>query len=216
MKERGIIFSAPMVKALLEGRKSVTRRIVHGTPEFHERARLLRLESDTTARRCEAVFGDSLPDDPVPIRVRCPYGFVDRLWVREAFNVRGLAWGMPLKDGAKIASREAWRYAATDDGSWTHGWKSPIYMPRAASRILLEIVDVRVERLHDITEKDAIAEGLERSEAGTFYVRDNEVGLAEFASARTAFAFGWDGINGRRAEWESNPFVWRLELRRLP
>lgn len=123
--------------------------------------------------------------------------------------------------------RETWRPNAEAfdyfaDAKWRRmgpKWKPSIHMPRRASRITLEVVDVRVERLQDITDEDVFAEGLDLNEAGTFYVDDgprDTDGFAEFAEPRTAFAFLWDGINGDRADWESNPWVWRIEFRRLP
>lgn len=200
MKELPILFSAPMVLAILAGRKTVTRRIVN--PRLY-------IEVDPVegpiVGQGDPRFGELATD-----LAKSPYGRAgDRLWVREAWNVRGLAWGMRPREAAKIASKEAWKYAATDDGSWQHGWRPSIHMPRAAARIALEITDVRVERLHEITEDDAAAEGVERSAAGSFVTEG-----AEFELARTAFAFLWDGINGARRDWESNPWVWRVAFRR--
>ena len=211
MKERGIIFGAPMIKALLAGRKSVTRRIVKGTQHFHRHAVPRALLSDTTARRCEAVFSVGEGE----VRLRCPYGFAgDHLWVRET-------WARLTGNGHRFVYRadgEDPRTGWDDVPSERRPpmvWTSPIFLPRAVSRLTLEVVDIRVERLHRIAEEDAIAEGIERSEAGTFYVRDDDGELAEFASARTAFEFGWDGLHAKRGGWAANPWVWRIAFKRV-
>ncbi|MBX3203210.1 MAG: hypothetical protein KF894_34115 [Labilithrix sp.] len=227
MKELGIIFSAPMVRAILADRKSVTRRIVKGSPEFHRRARLLDYVSDSVARRCHAVFGDSLPDDPVPLRVRCPYGFVDRLWVREQF---ALSVRDPEAFELDVKNPSDWdgaAYCATYDGSgeWERyeedgtrskiapPWRSPRFMPRWASRIDLDVIDVRVERLHEITEEDALAEGVARTDAGAFVI--DGVDFATARAARDAFEFGWDRLHERTGGWKANPWVWRIEFARV-
>lgn len=176
MKERGILFSAPMVRAILSGRKTVTRRILGNQG---------------------AIIGMDVPQAREHILSRCPYGAAgDRLWVRETW--------MPhdTDDSRNI------RYRADGDVANTNlPWKPSIFMPRWASRITLEVVGVRVERLQEITNADAVAEGV-----------DPGMGFCDFSIPhhREAFERLWDEINGKRAPWASNPLVWRVEFRMLP
>ena len=189
--EHPILFAGRLVRAILEGRKTVTRR-TRGLLDFTDRGRLI------SCRDGVAAFGDSIPDDPVPIDVRCPYGKPgDLLWVRETL-IRG--------DGGHI------KYAA-DDSLIPHSqwqWKRPsvpsIHMPRWASRITLKVESVRVERLQDITEADARAEGAERGRPA-----DAPVNVTQ--TYRDGFLSLWDHINGKRAPWKSNPWVWSITFR---
>lgn len=157
MKERPIIFSAPMVQAILEGRKTQTRRIV----------------KDATV---------------------CKFGKVgDRLWVRET-------WAAPHAfDGhtpAFIPRDARIHFLATEDRGGLR-WRSPIFMPRWASRITLEIKSLRVERLQDISEADARAEGSDDNSSAIW-------GPGGFWDL-------WEGIHGP-GSWEENPFVWVIEF----
>jgi hypothetical protein len=190
MTDRPILFSAPMVRALLAGTKTQTRRVVKPNAWVDEG------DCDYTGQ-CVKV-GES-----IDLR-RCPYGQPgDRLWVRETWAVRGLAWGMKPSQAAKIASPAAWRYAADDATGWQHGWKPSIHMPRAASRITLEITGVRVERLQEISEADAQAEGCN--------IRAAVCDVSDPAS-RMYHAL-WESINGP-GSWAANPWVWVVEFKR--
>lgn len=165
-KERPILFSAPMVRAILEGRKTQTRRICKAQPP------------------ADALWGSNGAewmwledrDDVADRAIRCPYGVVgDRLWVRETHQALWAEDTAPDLDFAESAGN-GWvvRYPATDGlidihdetkcGETTGPWCRPsIHMPRWASRIALEVTGVRVERLNDISEADALAEGIEPS-----------------------------------------------------
>lgn len=191
MKERPILFSGPMVRAILAGSKTQTRRVVM--------PRLVH------GRKVGAL--------------RCPYGVPgDGLWVREAWRARA--------DQDPLAPREIPRgtvwYCATGNG---HGDEEPsgcaggvgnkrpsIFMPRWASRITLEITDVRVQRLQEIGEDDAEAEGVGD---GVQSHGQNKDGAIVLSSAVGRFRLLWDSINGKRAPWESNPWVWTITFRRL-
>lgn len=206
MKERPILFSGPMVRALLEGRKTQTRRVItRQGPDFHARAMFHSLRNGV------AVFGDSIPDDPLPLGVRCPYA-VDRLWVKET-------WARADEDG-----HEAGVLCRADgdlDREVLHGrkWKPSIFMPRWASRITLPITSIRVERLCDISEEDAREEGVDKDwrlydESAEDYF-ERRLGLT---GHRLAFAHLWESINGP-GSWAENPFVWvvgwdKAEVRR--
>jgi len=212
-RERPILFSGEMVRALLAGRKTVTRRLLN------PRMCLVVDGDEDTGRVVEQSnhdFGALAAE-----YADCPYGEIgSRLWVRESFNVSGLGWMMKPSEAARIASPDAWRYAATDEGSWTHGWRPGIHMPRAASRLTLEVTGVRVERLHKITDDDARAEGVRPFfESFPMFARDQCLTTgerAEDAEHRAGFAVLWDELNADRANWKSNPLVWRVAFRVLP
>ena len=183
MKERPIIFSGEMVRAILDGRKTQTRRVAKGNPTI---------------------------DD-------CPYGKIGtRLWVREA-------WGESKVrdqsiDDKIVLVHHAWRYKADAEVEQVqvfgrrdlktkaelYKWKSPIFMPRWASRITLEITGVRIEQLHDISEEDAKAEGVEISQMPDV-----------FHPYKTEFRTAWNKLHGKKAPWESNPWVWAISFKRI-
>lgn len=175
---RPILFSGPMVRALLAGNKTQTRRVIKPVQP--------RADGMWPAGR-----------NPVP---DCPYGKPgDLLWVRES-------WAK-----AKIAQAgQEWVVYRDGDSRTDFGgpWKPSIHMPREANRITLEITAVRVERLHDITEADAIAEGATRlavdADYGTFHRSDT-------GTYKTGFLGLWRHINGAES-LEANPFVWVVEF----
>ena len=187
MRERPILFSAPMVRAILDGRKTVTRRIV--------KARDLEW--------MDVHQGLREPDNAE----RCPYGQPggDCLYVRETWAAPHAYDHLPprlIPQDARI------HYAATEDRGGLL-WRPSIHMPRWASRITLEITSVRVELLQQIDIADAQAEGV--SDTGAFILdgEGNEQGgpIAEYAVL-------WDQINGD-GSWESNPWVWVIEFKRV-
>lgn len=181
MKERPILLSGPMVRAVLDGRKTQTRRVVK--PEH------LKMSGEV-----HSVL-QTLPDRfTADLLTLCPYGQAgERLWVRETFSAHG-AFGA---DG-RIAYR-----ADIPDGNEPHGlkWKPSIFMPRRACRLVLEITEIRADRLQNITFRDALAEGIGSS--------DSPWGLM-FSAWRKL----WKSINGE-ASWESNPWVWVIEFKRI-
>lgn len=217
-RERPILFSGPMVRAILDGRKTQTRRLVKGCgADFHERAAFLQMRDD------EASFGDALPDDPVPISVRCPYGGPgDRLWVRETWNK------CPNEDlapndavGPVSLTNAAHRVVYRAGGAETHPmrpelghsrWRPSIFMPRWASRILLEVTDVRVERLQAITDSDIRAEGVDERSAAELLGKV----IAAGTPLRDLWRIGWDSINGDRCAWVFDPWVWVVTFRMVP
>jgi hypothetical protein len=218
VKERPILFSGPMVKAILAGQKTQTRRIVKFN---HKPWRDDVLPTVEYARDGMPIWWDSPP--PQCIRdsdyydhgYPCPYGKPgERLWVRETFNamidpgarkqdVRRKVWNREEKE------TEYWVVDYKADGG--HGrimdligqrkWQPSIFMPRWASRITLEVTGVRVERLHDITEADAETEGFHRA------------GCGGEGNVRT-FARTWDQINGPES-WAANPWVWVVSFKRI-
>lgn len=208
MKERPILFSGPMVRAILEGRKTMTRRVVklrHGADVVVVNGKVWK-----PARVDYAGYVD------------CPYGQPgDRLWVREAFQplfADGVEnhWETDWKTGKGYAIS----YPATDgiheyldaDDNLTDACKPSIHMPRWASRILLEITAVRVERLQDISEADARAEGV--TDGGCLNCGEPEpCACAQPApDARDSFCRLWQSINGP-GSWADNPRVWIVEFK---
>lgn len=171
MKERPILFSAPMVRAIVEGRKTQTRRAVKTytnieTFRCHGEARVSFMCGDGVAWACAT-------DE---FSTKCPYGIPgDRLWVKETWQ-----YGPDVIPGMMASGKMSRRhivYAATvADGRHPPTWRPSIHMPRWASRITLEIAGVRVERLHDISEADALAEGLDADTCETVF--DAAVGKA--------------------------------------
>lgn len=207
VKERPILFSGAMVRAILEGRKTQTRRVIK-LPPFDSSDATLEIYAQTNLDKC-------------------PYGKAgDRLWVRET-------WGEVLIVNFKSgAERTETIYRAENEtydkfGMVGGGWKPSIYMPRKVSRITLEIVGVRLERLQDISEQDAIAEGAKHfSDLPSIHPwgQDPRWSMEEnppstehcLDSARFAFANFWNKLNGDRGyPWDSNPFVWVVEFKKL-
>lgn len=206
IKERPILFSGPMVRAILEGRKTQTRRIAKPrcddkTPCEHWSGVNTKELGVIMFRLCEH-GGEGLD---------CPYGQPgDRLWVRETFRLsepNDCACYEPCscKSGLPI-------YKATCGFEREKGdpiWKPSIFMPRWASRITLEITGVRVERLQDITEADAKAEGVIGCVRQNSYPRGTDG-----QPSRAEYAILWESINGQ-GSWDKNPWVWVLEFKKL-
>ncbi len=213
MKERPILFSGPMVRAILERRKSQTRRVVNPQPpagcgrisvgHFHPTI----VDRDGELQPGPEVFG-AFDEDTWSIR--CPYGEPgDRLWVRETWAVDGWYDDVSVREIGEMhrndtLTTQLWYAADGDLGEPGEGnagrWRPSIYCFRWASRITLEVASVAFERLQEITEEDAIAEGIPTD--GT--------GAALNWNRRHDFRDLWDSINGKRpgCAWEDNPTVW--------
>lgn len=196
MKERPILFNGEMVRAILAGKKTQTRRIIKPQPNvIHAIHPDASITTNLIFRR-----GDQ--------RIHCPFGTVgDRLWVREAF-----AWIFPheFSSERRAIYRANYRLAKGENGNSLR-WYPSIHMPRCASRITLEIVSVRVERLQDISEADARAEGMPPSHPSVDSV-SRSFGYPDFS--RSVFAQTWNFCYGDGA-WEENPFVWVVEFKRV-
>lgn len=211
MKERPIIFNGEMVRALLDGRKTQTRRVMKVQPtvipserEFGKPGNEIPFDAARTMVRNEEM------------RVACPYGLRgDRLWVREAYQGPLFNFDQMeahLEDTSKFERPEFCEYRADGgktpeyydaDDNLRYGWKPSIHMPRWASRILLEITAVRVERLNDISEEDARAEGSTPSQ---------HIITPPEALYRVGFSKLWRSIYGEES-WGTNPWVWVIEFK---
>ena len=191
MRERPILFNGAMVRAILAGQKTQTRRVAKNVVAAH------------------AITGEALADiDSAGPRLRCPFGQPgDRLWVRET-------WTNAWDDGKnQWSDPERYHYRADGievahvDGMERSPWIPSIHMPRRACRLVLEITAVRVERLQAITEADAVAEGLSQSESGSWLPGPCD-------HPEWAFHQLWAQVYGEPA-WEANPWVWVIEFKRV-
>lgn len=240
IKERPIIFGATSVNAILEDRKSETRRVENGS----------RLQLGSTLTKS--------------VTVKCPYAVGMRLWVKETYlltvdepTFSGGEFPDTVRsifhhEGIEKAIEEEWIIYRADNpnpdlDSDRAVWKSPLFMPREFSRILLEITEIRVERLQEITEEGAIREGMEPQTPpvkgwsarrwigepggeflsiswynndegvipeGAFDIRQN--GWSVHETAVEKYQCHWNAINGKAHPWDSNPWVWVIGFRRLP
>lgn len=200
MKESPIKFNDNMVLALLSGHKTQTRRIAH---QFDQQERYEPFKY--LNRAGNKVFGKNFDGVHELSNIHCPYGQPgDRLWVQEAWRTD------PNQNGQAASNFKAWpvRYEADNTinkcgafyGSTNGTLRKPLHMPRWASRILLEVTDIRVERLQDISEADSVAEGgPPRHPNGT---------------ACGWFQKIWEQINGD-GSWNANPWVWVIEFKRI-
>lgn len=205
MKERPILFTGPMVRAILEGRKTVTRRVVKPQPDFLGSM----VDPNTPFKTLDA---------GLHARITCPHGQPgDRLWVREAWAAdaqvdaiapRDLSQGEPIWYPADFSARQ------TGCSMISKGRGRPsIHMPRWASRVLLEITAVRVERLQDISEEQALAEGVHGEPCDHARQACSDIGCWG-DTAKGAFGFLWEQLNGAGA-WQANPWVWVVEFKRV-
>jgi hypothetical protein len=230
MKEIPILFSAPMVLAILDGRKTQTRRVVKGGIPEYERG-----NANPPSRQAKHVapYFDAYRNQPHTSDnpraaseywcwwdeydrqgngwLRCPYGKPgDRLWVRETTIVHA-------------SIREQLCGYVADGCQRTEAWEKQmpsIHMRRAHSRITLQITEVRVQRLHEISEEDAVTEGVEKF--GGFanitpycnYAAKQPAGAHNFSTARASFMSLWSSINGSES-YAANPLVWAITFKRV-
>ncbi|MCK6822441.1 morphogenetic protein [Enterobacter kobei] len=199
MKERGMIFNGEMVRAILDGRKTQTRRIIKPQPVMYEPGQSIHVSD---------MINDAL---------RCPFGQVgNRIWVREAFQGPLVSEELLEEYRAypeKFENPEYCEYAADGgprpeycdlDDNLRHGWRPSIHMPRWASRLILEITGVRVERLQAITLGDIC--------------KEIGCGLYDFRPATYGFQVWedlWKSIYGEE-NWQANPWVWVIEFKVVP
>ncbi|MBP4063487.1 hypothetical protein J9896_08745 [Acinetobacter baumannii] len=218
MKERPILFNSEMVRAILEGRKTQTRRLL--------KEKLISEQAEFECGNRPNVTR-SEPNLQYYIDNGCPFGQIgDRLWVRETWRIDPNASGWSMNEDEPCSGWIDYKAGGTSEvtapsfnavqKSFPKGevdwdflpfnWRPSIHMPRWASRILLEITEIRVERLNEITEADAKAEGLDnsRSEAAI------QIGWYELPVP--AFRRVWEWIYGK-GSWKQNPWVWVVEFK---
>ncbi len=205
--ERPILFTGRLVRKILADEKNQTRRIMNPQPvqdpDFSGGWAWKTKRTETALQSINEGFYPEV----------CPYGRPgDLLWVRESFVI-GMKGRKP-----ELGEKPSVWYRADDNENllWTDEagttsfevpWKPSIHMPRSVCRLVLELVSVRVERLQDISEGDARAEGAE--------IAPGNVQSPDKESYRGAFAFMWNRINSERGSWSDNPWVWVLSFRRI-
>ncbi|HDU4418954.1 TPA: hypothetical protein RFT07_002437 [Klebsiella aerogenes] len=237
MTERGMIFNGEMVRAIIDGRKTQTRRIVKGT----DGAVKFCKEWDINGEEIFVVLGekDHTGMNPVLGAISCPFGGIgDRIWVRETWsdvNLEGIPAVAYRADGDVYSLMDDESFL-DEDGAFNYDeprvtkyhfaawysdliggiegdWRPSIHMPRWASRILLEITEVRVERLREISQADAEAEGVGKLKKG--FWKNYQPGWTEFQlTARGSFATLWKSIYGDES-WYADPWVWVIEFKRI-
>jgi hypothetical protein len=177
-----ILFSTPMVQAILEGRKTMTRRVIK--------------QNSTALNWLNAGFTLEFICNEGNEAIR-PYNVGDILWVRETFeNYQG-----------------AYNYKAGKYGLLGEKWKPSIFMPKEAARIFLRVADVRIEKLQDISEEDAIAEGIEteKEDVPVIPYKDYLGKYNYYSNPINSFKSLWEFINGEQS-WEDNPYVWVISF----
>lgn len=246
-KEKPILFSAPMINAIMAGNKTQTRRLVKWKP----RDMGFNLAFSGMVAGC---YANENPTSGYVLRSRsgdvgmcwndrtwpafCPYGAPgDTLWVRETWYCDDYTAGDlaaarvgyvgegPSDEDIVKKWKSALDFRATHDcGSYEagcpcsdedgrSGWRPSIFMPRWASRLTLEVLSVRVERLMSITDQDTLAEGVERATPDGYVFGTDDGKSSPAGTPRSAFKLGWDTINGARAPWETNPWVWVVSFK---
>lgn len=227
MKERPILFSGEMVRAILDGRKSMTRRVMKVQPPSDGYS-LATCISTTWPKSEEGkshwVKVDNSRGFPnivenQGIYFSCPYGQVgDRLWVKEtwvqAVTNKGPIDNVVYKADCLDKHGDYWHSVASDINDVK--WRSPIFMPRWASRITLEITELRVEKLQEISDEDALMEGVDKNMRSRFgYVAKDSEEEFNFTQAKSTFKLLWDSINAKKYPWDSNPYVWVIGFERV-
>ena len=236
MKERPILFSAPMVRALLAGTKTQTRRVLKTRPAPHGDIRCFDMPGGRHSLIVDDAMGlawvpaGSGPREPWPaerMRGASPYGGAgDRLWVRETWSkdaadrvypCPGIWYRADFKTDDPATGEHA-RHCKAEQTNRPDGecfacacrfrWKPSIHMLRRDSRITLDVAGVRVERLQDISGRDVLAEGVDNGKSNPAQ------GVRWENMQRLAFESLWSSINGAES-WSSNPWVWVVEFRRV-
>ena len=240
MKERPILFSGPMVRALLDGSKTQTRRVCKPA-QFYSLSAVV--EVPDPMERGQVYNGSHFGDEEGEVQFASPYGGRgDRLWVRESWQYAD--WtddGYPFigfhADAARLLRdripeewamrvEDAWITLSApanfdiDQRAADRRWRPSIHMPRWASRITLEITSVRAERLRDISESDAKAEGIfPHIRGGWHWLEHDSSNLDDwnqfgYKTPRDAYFALWEAINGPGSV-DANPWVWAVEFRKV-
>jgi len=190
MREKPIIFSTEMVRAILDGRKSQTRRVIKPQPEYKVPEWMTGSQNKGWVYKDTCLYCEETKTR-LPIADCAPYTIGDVLWVRETWAAADTGHERPEY------IYKAWpEFIGLNEFAWT--WKPSIHMPREAARLFLRVKGVRAERAQDITEGDTIAEGMPNDRA-----REQFMGL-------------WNGLNYKRGYgWDVNPWVWAIEFERI-
>lgn len=212
VRERPILFSDEMVRAILGGRKTQTRRVIARRIRDHQTGGMARLHPADDAWTLPQIVQQGY---------KCPGEVGERLWVREVFGTPqfeqggdGLVYRADMTvaqiGGDYTLYPVAWAWPVDPSrGHFAPQWKPSIHMPRWASRIMLEVTGLRIERVQNISEDDAIAEGIQLSERTGRY----SPGICDYA--RWSYEILWNDLNASRGfGWDMNPWVWVIEFKR--
>ena len=218
MKYIPILMSTPMVQSILAGRKTMTRRTIKSRHE----SGLLQVSRRKIDGQVASIESLDWGERNCEKDIICPYGQPgDVLWVRETFQ----QWNYPTKPPFKYVYKAdgfVKRYGAWErdvkgkmhDTERIEKWQPSLFMPKAACRIFLEVTNIRVERLQDISESDAVSEGIQPTEWGYVnYLIDGFYYNAK-NKAKESFRTLWQSINGKES-WDKNPFVWVVEFKQI-
>ena len=215
MTERPILFNSKMVSAILEGHKTQTRRVIKPQPDFSG----VIYPSLLKWRRFRSKWGafpQNASKGSIPIfAYNCPFGKVgDKLYVREKFQLSKGDFAPTLEE--ELSKKPRVLYYASDNPRYRDKdkWKPSIHMPKWASRITLEITDIRVEQLQDISGEDAKAEGSEMIASYIAGITHEQFGSKQ-ATYRQGFVASWDSIAKKEYQWDNNSFVWVISFKRL-
>ena len=209
-RERPILYTGEMVRAVIANQKTKTRRVMKPQPPA------------PGAQWSESDKGFRLDGSRLLLLRACPYGVPgDRLWVRETWQALDIGDYTPTKrPTSEVRYKATDKLADSDKDVRGYPWRPSIFMPHWASRITLELTSVRVERVQDISEEDAIAEGVGsgfQCNGGWPDYQHIRNGVCDLTqdTAKMSYASLWDSINGKRpgCEWADNPWVWVLAFR---
>jgi len=228
MKEHPILMSTPMVQAILDGRKTQTRRVIKLPDGYELQGTAKEITENILNFGTESLFYNG---EETSKELKPRYQGGDILWVRETWKCvqydsmdGNLGYEVEFRDGER-------KYFEFDDNERFHqfgkfafkeGWQSSLFMPREAARIFLRVTSVRVERVQDISEADAKAEGIKsywdepHRDVAPFIGAAKELGADLCHTRREAFEQLWDSINKKRGYgWDVNPWVWVYEFERV-
>lgn len=226
MIERPILFSGVMVRRILAGAKTQTRRVVKPQPLVGDGGCWFPDPPQKPTSRARHYANEAHMRRGLPLDFQFYGAPGDRLWVKETWqpraSARAVGWEVTYAADGSVFFHDVDRVP----GSWKFpkaaaiGWVTPLFMPRWASRLTLEVTGVRVERLNAISEEDAKAEGVEMSSRYECrwrnYAREQEIGGigATTGDARGSFCSLWESINGD-GSWKANPWVWAITFKRV-
>lgn len=197
---KGILFKEDMFKAVIEGRKTQTRRVIKSPSDFFSVNWRPSEPEKKWVRQADADGFESFLNKPVNPR----YNVGETIYLKEPYVYRSkhdkVYYKFDYYQNNQLINGEPYAH---------DGWKNKLFMPESAARYVIKITDVKVERVQDISEEDSMAEGVESIEglAGTFYRSYQRINAHAFTQAKFSFRTLWESINGKES-WEKNPWVW--------
>jgi hypothetical protein len=206
-KIKPILFSTPMVQAILRGKKTQTRRIINPQPTTELFSAIIGGYDNVP--KMARFWTKREPNNPLIEDVELKYKVGDILWVRETWH--------PKRHSFPIGEPFEYKATAKEDGNPTdEPWKPSIFMPKEACRIFLKLTDIRVERLNDISVSDAISEGIEKFSNGSGFRKYHKKDKVHLVAVNPIESYQslWEKINGEKS-WSENPFVWVYKFEQI-